>query len=197
MYGLGYLYYLSERWADSEEYLYKAIEVNSKNSLALNNLGALYARNKKYFQAEDLIKKAIGLRPSELFFYTNLFGVYTQSEDSDKFEREFAERVKSGATIIARGYGITLARKKRQAGFRLYSQGKLNDAIHQFNAMLKIFSAINRDSGVVATLFSLGVLYEEQGNLIKAKESFRNVLKINPNHLQAHDRINALNNDKK
>lgn len=208
MYGLGYLYYLDERWSESEEYLNKAIESNPENALALNNLGAVYAHNNKVLQAVDLIKKAIDLNPSESLFYSNLYGVYAQSASADRFESEFHELLKARsvekytsesqevrAVEIARGYGITLARHKRQEGFRLYSQGKLKETIDKFLELLEIFKSIKRPSGIVAALFSLGVLYEEQGNLTRAIENFRKVLKINPNHLQAQERIKALKKD--
>ena len=195
MYGLGYLYYLDKRWSESEEFLIKAIESNPENSLALNNLGALYAQHNNFSKAEALIKKAIDLRPSELIFYTNLFGVYAHAGVSNKFEREFHQQVKRNSRDTARGYGITLARHKRQEGFLLYSQGKLKETIGQFLELLQIYNEIERDSGIIATLFSLGILYEEQGNMIKAKESFRNVLKINPKHAQAQERMKALKNE--
>jgi len=52
---------------------------------------------------------------------------------------------------------------------------------------------INTDSGIVAGLFSLAVLYEEQGKLELAFEKYREVLKINPQHIQAREKLRSLN----
>ncbi|MDG1928186.1 MAG: tetratricopeptide repeat protein [Nitrospinaceae bacterium] len=35
----------------------------------------------------------------------------------------------------------------------------------------------------------MGLLYEEKGNIKKAQEYFARVLSINPNHIQAKDKI--------
>ena len=195
MYGLGFLYYLDGRWDESEQLLNKAIASDPENALALNNMGAVYAQQKNFFKAEALVKKAIGYRPTELMFYKNLFGVYKEAGAKSKFAYEFHQRVRKNSTVVARGYGITLARHKRQEGFRLYSQGKLNETIDTFLELFSIYSDIKRDSGIIASLFSLGILYEEQGDLIKARQSYNNLLKINPKHLQAQERIKLLKKD--
>ena len=195
MYGLGFLYYLDGRWNKSEEFLNKATASNPGNALALNNMGAVYAQQKKFSKAEAIVKKAIGHRPSELMFYENLFGVYKRAGATSKFAIEFHQLLKKKSTDVTRGYGITLARHKRQEGFRLYSQAKLNETIDTFVELLQIYSDIKRGSGIIATLFSLGLLYEEQGDLINARDSYNNVLKINPKHLQALERIKSLKKD--
>jgi len=195
MYGLGFLYYLDGRWNESEEYLSKAIASNPENALALNNMGAVYAKKKNFSKAEALVKKAIGFHPAELMFYKNLFGVYREAGVTGQFAMEFHQLVKKNSTDVARGYGITLAKHKRQEGFRLYSQGKLSETIDTFLEILQIYTVIKRDSGIIATLFSLGILYEEQGDLIRARQSYNNLLKINPKHLQAQERIKLLKKD--
>jgi tetratricopeptide (TPR) repeat protein len=192
LYALGYLYYLNQKIDLSEEFLSRAIKINDKNSLALNNLGAVYAQQNKIAEAEEIIKKAIVLQPTEMIFYTNLYKVYTEAGYPEKLSTDYHESAKLNLPAVTYGYGMTLARYKRQEGFKFYSQGHLNKTITSFLELLTIYKEIKRDSGVVATLFSLGVLYEEQGNTVKAKESFLNVLEINPDHLQARDRIKAL-----
>ena len=192
LYALGYIHYLKKNFNTSEEFLTKAIEVNPKNSLALNNLGAVYAQQNKITKAEEIIKKAIVLQPTEMIFYTNLFKVYSEAGYPEKLLTDYRESAKMNSPAVTYGYGITLARYKRQEGFKFYSQGHLDKTIDSFLELLNIYKEIKRASGVVATLFSLGVLYEEQGNTIKAKECFLNVLEINPNHLQARERIKAL-----
>ena len=191
-YALGYLFYLIKNLDKSEPYLNKAIELNQKNSLALNNLGAVYAEQNKISEAEEIIKKAISLKPTEMIFFTNLFKVYSDNGFPEKLEADYKKSIIKNSHAVTYGYGMTLARHKRQEGFKQYSKGNLNDTINSFLELLTIYTEIKRISGVVATQFSLGILYEEQGETVKAKESFLNVLEINPDHLQARERIKAL-----
>jgi tetratricopeptide (TPR) repeat protein len=192
LYALGYLYYSIDKLDESEKLLNKAIKINPPNSLALNNLGAVYSQQNKIPEAVEIIKKAIILKPTEMIFYTNLFKVYSEAGYPEKLLTDYRESSKINSPAVTYGYGVTLARYLRQEGFKSYSKGHLNKTIDSFLELLTIYKEIKRDSGVVATLFSLGILYEEQGNIIKAKECFLNVLEINPNHLQARERIKAL-----
>jgi len=45
----------------------------------------------------------------------------------------------------------------------------------------------------VPVYFSLGLLHEEKGNIKKSQEYFTRVLSINPNHIQARDKIKTSN----
>ena len=58
--------------------------------------------------------------------------------------------------------------------------------------MLKIYQEIEDVNGQVPALFSLGLLNEEKVNVQKAQNYFAQVLAINPNHIQARDRIKIL-----
>jgi len=64
-------------------------------------------------------------------------------------------------------------------------------------AMVDIYREIDHASGRVAGLFSLGLLYEEQGELERAREYYRNLLKINPDHIQAREKIRKFDINKK
>jgi len=192
LYGLGFLYYLKDDRRASEEFLLKAAAENPLNALALNNLGALYSLEKDFPKAISLTKKAIALNPSENMFFRNLHGIYSSSGSPDKFENEFHKILKSGATDTAHGYGTTLARQFRQEGFRLYSQGKPREALNKFLKILDLYKKINHDRGVVTALFSIGVLYEEQGEIEEAKNFYHKVLKKSPLHIQAQERLKNL-----
>jgi len=58
--------------------------------------------------------------------------------------------------------------------------------------MVKVYREINYVPGEVAGLFSLAVLYEEKGDRNKAREYFKEVLKINPQHIQTRRKMKAL-----
>jgi len=97
--------------------------------------------------------------------------------------------LKNDSKKLAWAYGKTLVRVIRQKAFLAYSKGKLDNAILGFEDMLKIYQDIGDVKGQVPAFFSLGLLNEEKGNIQKAQEYFAKVLAINPNHIQARDKI--------
>ena len=71
----------------------------------------------------------------------------------------------------------------------MIESGDLAGAIASFEKILKIYKEIDDVNGEVPALFSLGILYEESGNIQKGQEFFKRVLSINPNHIQARKKI--------
>jgi tetratricopeptide (TPR) repeat protein len=189
LYGLGYINYLINKHLKAEEYLKKAVEADPENALAWNNWGAVKTRTKSYTIAVDMVQKAIHLNPDNLLFYNNLMVIYRQMGSYGLFFAEFEDYVKKGPDIIAFGYGKVLSRDLRQQGFKLYAQGKLDDSIKRFQDMVDIYRKINYLPGLVPGLFSLGLLFEEKGELDAARKYFDEVLKINPDHIQARDKV--------
>ena len=149
------------------------------------------ARKKQFAKAIPLVKSAIKNNPQELMFFRNLQKIYREMEDEQRFSSEFEVYKKEGPAAIAAGYGKALARSLRQKGFQSFSQGKLETAIKNFSELVAIYQEINYKEGLVPGLFSLGLLYEEVGELGKAQEYFRSVLKINPDHIQARERVKS------
>jgi len=79
----------------------------------------------------------------------------------------------------------------------LYSDGDVPGAIEKILAMVDIYREIEHTPGLVAGLFSLGLLYEERGDVERSRENYRNVLKINPNHIQAREKVRQFEVEKK
>lgn len=192
LYAYGFYFYLREQDVEAEDYLRKALQADSGNSLAMNNLGAVLARKKQFSEAVDSVKKAISLNPRELLFFQNLKMIYETMGLPARFLSEYREHLGDKEPLLAEGYGKTLAVSLRQEGFKLYSQERLGDAIDTFSQMLQIYREIKHKSGEVAALFSLGLLYEETGDLENAKRSYREVLEISPEHIQAKERVKQL-----
>lgn len=191
LYGLGYLYYLENRDEEAERHLRLALAADPKNALALNNLGAALARKKAFAEAVRAVKKAIALDPGELMFYRNLKMIYDAMHLASRFAGEFEAYQKNGPPEIAAGYGKALATAFRQQGFRFFSEGNLDDAIKSFKNLVSIYRKINHPSGIVAGLFSLGLLYEEKGDRGQAMAYYRDVLKLSPNHIQARQKLRS------
>lgn len=191
-YGLGFAFYLDKRFLESQKILREALEQDPENALVLNNLGAVLVHLKALDEAVQRVKAAITINPAELMFYRNLYSVYTNSGRTGIFLKEYQEHLKNGQGRIAFGYGSVFAQNLRQRSFRLYSEGDVPGAIEKILAMVDIYREIDHTPGLVAGLFSLGLLYEEQGEMGQARGNYRNVLKINPNHIQAREKVRQL-----
>ncbi len=118
--------------------------------------------------------------------------IYISSGKPDQFEEEYRHLLAEGFPAKAKRYGLILAQQLRQKSFKLYVDGKINETIKTIVDMLDIYREINHGPGIVAGLFSLAVLYEEQGKIELALEKYREVLKINPQHIQAREKSRSL-----
>ena len=192
LYGLGYIFYLSEDIGQAEEYFKQAVASDPRNALALNNWGAVLVRQKSYTRAAEKVREAIQLNPSEPMFFRNLKTIYREMGGSDRILADFEYYLGQENSEMANAYGKAVARSFRQKSFQLYAQGQLGGAIDRFEEMETIYKKIGYTSGLVPVYFSLGLLYEEKGDTSKAEIFFNRVLTINPKHLQAKDRLDRL-----
>jgi len=188
-YATGYLSYLKKDYIKAEQAFKQAIKLDSKNDLAWNNWGAILSDKKQYFLAVEKVKKAIGVNPKELMFVWNLNKIYKEMGEPDQFKNEYKKLLQQNFKQLAWTYGKVLVRVIRQRAFAFYSKGELDKAILGFEKMAKIYQEIGDTKGEVPAYFSLGLLYEEKGNAKKAEKYFKRVLAINPNHIQAQDKI--------
>lgn len=189
LYGLGFLHYLNKNDAEAEGYFRQAVASDPQNAFAWNNWGVLTTRTKSYTIAIEMVRKAISLDPENLMFYNNLSLVLKEKGESGLFFAEFEEYVLKGPRSLALGYGKTIARELRQKGFRSYSQGRLDESINHFKEMVGIYRKIDYIPGLVPGFFSLGLLFEEKGDQETARQYYRKVLELNPNHIQARDKL--------
>jgi tetratricopeptide (TPR) repeat protein len=189
-YAFGYLNYLKTDYGKAEKNFEEALKMNPENGLAWNNLGAIFSEKKQYVLAIEKVKKAIQTDPKESMFFSNLQKIYQEMGEPDRFANEYRNLPQNNSKQW--GYGKTLARVIRQKAFGSYSKGDLDNAILGFEDMLKIYQEIGDVNGQVPALFSLGLLNEEKGNVQKAQKYFAQVLAINPNHIQARNKIKPL-----
>ena len=192
LYGFGYINYLNENIEKSQSFFNQALELNAKNALALNNLGAIYSRQKSYNQAAEKVRAAIYINPKESMFFNNLELIYKKMGNSDLIIADYNRYLKKGVSDLVRGYGMAVGRKMRQAGFKLYSKGKLDEAIGKFMEIETVYKNIKHQTGLVPIYFSLGLLHEEKGDFKNAKKFFKQVLAFNSLHIQAKERLNQL-----
>lgn len=190
LYASGYIFYLKEDVKKAEELFKKALELDDANALALNNLGAVRLSEKSYTQAVKLVRKAIQINPKEPMFFKNLETIYKQLGNPSLIITDYNFYLKEKEDLdLIRGYGMAVGRNMRQASFRLYNKGYLEKTILKWVEIEKIYKEIDHQSGLVSVYFSLGILYEEKGESQNAKNYFDLVLKLNPLHIQAKERL--------
>ena len=188
-YGLGYWYYLQGENGLAETHFKESLERDPKNALAWNNRGALKIRTKSYSEAVEMVHRAIRLEPGNQLFYNNLWVIFDEMGSTGLFLAKYEKHVNDTDKTMAVGYGKTLAKSLRQESFRHYAEGDLDHAIEKNRQLVQIYREIEHMPGLVAGLFGLGLLYEEAGRQDEAQDSFRKVLKINPQHIQARERL--------
>jgi tetratricopeptide (TPR) repeat protein len=186
-YALGYLQYIKNEDSKAAEFFKQATELDPQNGLAWNNWAASLVNGKHFQEALEKVRIAIRSNPKELMFFFNLKKIFEKMGEEQRFEKEYESSLKEG--IKPWGYGKVLARSLRQKAFSNYDKGDLVGAIASFEKMLKIYQQIDDVYGEVPALFSLGILYEESGKVQKGQEFFKRVLAINPNHIQAREKI--------
>jgi tetratricopeptide (TPR) repeat protein len=192
-YALGFLHYLKDDNQKAEELLTRATELDAENSLAWNNWAAALSNEKRFQEAVEKVQIAIRANPKELMFFINLKKIYLEMGESSRFEDEFEQAMLNTENPLAWGYGKVIARSLRQKSFQEYAKGNIAGAIVGFKKIVKIYQKLRDVAGQVPALFSLGLLHEESGDAQKGEEFYRQVLAINPGHIQAREKIKPLN----
>lgn len=191
-YALGFLNYVKGELLKSEELFKQATTLDPDNSLAWNNWAASLSDRKQFQEAVKKIKIAIRINPKELMFFFNLKKVYKELGEEQRFEAEFNKILQADGKKAAWGYGKVLARTMRQKAFREYGKDNLAGAISGFEQILDIYIRLDDLKGQVPILFSLGLLHEEDGDVQKGREYFGQVLAINPDHIQAREKMGSV-----
>ena len=192
LYASGYVFYLKKSMKKAEELFKKALEYDAHNALALNNLGAVLLSKNSYNEAVNLVQKAIQVNPKEPMFFSNLENIYKKMGDPELISADYNFYLEKDDPEVIRGYGIAVSRRLRQASFRLYSKGHLDEAILKWIEIERIYKKIKYQTGLVPVYFSLGLLNEEKGDRKNAKRYYNQVLTLNPLHIQAKERLNIL-----
>ena len=189
LYATGYIYYLRKDMGKADNFLNQALESDSNNALALNNIGAVLLSQKLYTQALSKVQEAIRVNPKESMFFDNLRRVYKKMGDPSLIVADYNYYLEQGGPFeLIKNYGLAASRNIRQNSFRLYSEGHLDKAIAKWMDIEKIYKKINHQNGLVPVYFSLGLLHEEKGDTQNAKKYFNRVLKLNPMHIQAKEK---------
>lgn len=188
-FGQGLSAFYQGKQEKAESFFDSSLKLDSKNALAWNAWSAVLSERGLYELAVEKNWKAIRNDPEESIFFVNLRHIYKQMEHPELFVGKYKEQVEKGEMGIALGFAKVLARELRQEGFKHYSQQNLDLTIKAFLKIEKIYKEVRYISGIVPALFSLGLLYDEKGDTATSQLYYQQVLDLNPEHLQARDKI--------
>ena len=193
LYASGYIYYLKKDMEKANDFFNQALESDSNNALALNNIGAVLLSKKLYAQALNKVKDAIRANPKESMFFDNLRRIYKKMGDPSLIIEDYNYYLEQGGPFeLIKSYGMAASRNIRQKSFRLYSKGHLDETITKWIDIEKIYKKINHQNGLIPVYFSLGLLHEEKGDNQNAKKYFNRVLRLNPLHIQAKEKASSI-----
>ena len=180
--------------------------------------GLQAANSQNYVQAESIWLSVITNRPNDAGAYNNLGLALMNQGKLDEAIARFTQAIQRDQTLVAayNNLGLALAEngKLNDAG-AVYMEGiKLNpnlappytnvgdvlreldrfeEAISAYTAALSVEDMMAQPaSSHTLAHYGLGLLYQEQGNLLEAIVEFQKALGITPNYQPAQDSLNQV-----
>ncbi|MGI5065798.1 tetratricopeptide repeat protein [Treponema putidum] len=128
-------------------------------------------------RAIDAFSEALSDNPSDLLFFA-LAENYIKVSDQQNAKLYLFETIdKTKDTLLELKCRYLL-------GSLLLDEGKIEDALQEFNTILE------KDMTSADAHYGLGVIYELQGDMIKARAEWRRALKFDPLHVKTRAKLN-------
>ncbi len=156
---LDYAWNSGLRYPDIEEY----------RGLAASHLG-------DYPKAVSAFTDALTTNPSDMLLYT-LASVFKKTGDSERAKQYYLETVRTteDETLELRARG--------ELGMLLLAEKDLEGASAEFNGILE------KDANFADAHYGLGVIYETQGDLVRARSEWRKTIRLDPVHEGAREKL--------
>jgi tetratricopeptide (TPR) repeat protein len=171
--GRGVALYNLNRTEEAIECYDKAISLIPNFPNAYNNRGGAYLKLKKYEESINDFKKALSFSPSYDEARVNLSLVYVEMKEFRNAEETILPVTSDNRR------NTTLSDIYLKQGLDAYQKGDPKKAIVFYDKAIAVY-AENAEAW-----YNLGGTYLMQQNIVKAKECWNNVLRINPNHPEA------------
>lgn len=120
---------------------------------------------------------ALAKKPSDLLLFA-LANNYTKTEDWDKAQQYLLE------TVRVTNDDLLVMKCRYELGLIFIKLVKLEEARIEFESILE------KDQNSADAHYGLGVIYESQGDMIKARAEWRKAVKSNPIHIEARNKLN-------
>ncbi|MEL3906335.1 MAG: tetratricopeptide repeat protein [Treponema sp.] len=121
--------------------------------------------------------QALALNPSDLVLYA-VAENYKKKGDVQNAKLYLFETIKKTADAVLE------LRCRNQLGLLFLEEGKTAEALEQFNLVLK------KDINSAEAHYGIGLIYEWQGDMIKARYEWRQALRLNPIHTETRAKLN-------
>ena len=87
-------------------------------------------------------------------------------------------------TIKKTSDAVLEVRCRNQLGLLFLAENKTAEALEQFNLVLE------KDVNSADAHYGIGLVYEKQGDIIKARYEWRQALRLNPIHAETRTKLN-------
>jgi tetratricopeptide (TPR) repeat protein len=146
-------------------YYKKAIELNSKNDMAYNNLGLLYSTRNEYQKAMKNFEKAIELNHNNKLVYANIGNIYKIEKKYDKAIKFYKKAIDINP-IVETYFSLGFIYDKRK---------EYDKAIYYYQ------KAIDINPKFDACYNNIGYIFYTKKEYSKAINFYRKSIKVNPN----------------
>jgi len=174
---LGVLYEHLDKEDEAIRMYEKAIELDPTFALAFNYIGKLHHRKGRYQDAIKFYRKAVELVPSNANYLENLADVYLKS----KMLKEAAESYERALNI----YPYLVGARINLGG--IYAElGNPKRALEEYDFALRLYP----DSAQI--YYNIGNASAQLGDLVLAEECWKKALELDPNYVDAREKLDRL-----
>lgn len=159
-------------------YYQQLLERQPTDSDTWNNLGALLLQMQENAKAVEAFKKALTYNSKHIHARSNLAALYLQQHQLKESIWEYTLYLRLNPKDFEAHYNL---------GVALMLSGQLKEAVPAFQATIAL-----KNASAVEAWANLGAIYVRTQNLQKAYDSYREVIKLEPNHAIGQFMLNAL-----
>ncbi len=128
-------------------------------------------------KALEAFTQALALNPSDLILYV-VAENYKKKGDIQNAQLYLFETIKKTNDAVLE------VRCRNQLGLLFLEDNKSAEALEQFNAVLE------KDINSADAHYGIGLVYEKQGDMIKARYEWRQAIRLNPIHAETRAKLN-------
>ncbi len=170
LYGLGIVYYNTEKYSEAEAYFQKVLKIDSNNINVLILLGDIYKNLEKYSEAIKIFSLVLDVDKDNIYSLHSIGYIYFQQKEYSSSIKYYEVALKIDSDFVHSLNGLGNVYRNTNE----YEKAKEN-----FEKALKI------DSDFVHSLNGLGNVYRNTKEYEKAKENYEKALKIESKNVDA------------